>query len=129
MERTTTVPGWGRGNSTRLPPGPGRYPVAPEGRRPQGLTAVEQGDFLAFSRKPQDFHEFVERSDRPVRGYAAGISGLGCSRFPGSIARWTNAERFWIIRAEKVFTRMINEPAFFNSATPLIRWIEGFEPS
>jgi len=26
------------------------------------------------------------------------------------------------------FTRMLNESAFFNRATPLVRWIEGFEP-
>ncbi|MGZ3293935.1 MAG: isochorismatase family protein [Xanthobacteraceae bacterium] len=26
------------------------------------------------------------------------------------------------------FVRMINEPAFFNRATPFVRWIEGFEP-
>ena len=26
------------------------------------------------------------------------------------------------------FVRMINELAFFNRATPFVRWIEGFEP-
>lgn len=27
------------------------------------------------------------------------------------------------------FVRMLNESAFFNRATPFVRWIEGFEPS
>jgi len=26
------------------------------------------------------------------------------------------------------FIRMLNESAFFNRATPFVRWIEGFEP-
>jgi hypothetical protein len=36
----------------------------------------------------------------------------GCSRFPGSIARWTIAERFWIIRAEQgypPFPALVNQ--------------------
>ncbi len=69
------MPGWGRGDSTRLPGGRKRYPGNAKGAAALRLCRCRTGDSRVFSRKPQDICEYVERSDRRVRGWAAGISG------------------------------------------------------
>jgi hypothetical protein len=55
----------------------------------------------------------------------------GCLRFPGSIAL-DNCRKVLDhslgIGLPVTFIRMLNKSAFFNGATPFVRWIEGFEP-
>jgi hypothetical protein len=56
-----------------------------------------------FSCKPSYICKFIERSDRRVCGYAAGILAKPRLLANSEIARWTIAGMFWIIPIASVF--------------------------
>jgi nicotinamidase-related amidase len=87
-----------------------------------------KGEPRDFCRKSSDIRKSIERSNRRVCGYAAGISGE-----TAEIDRALDNCRKVLDHSRRIglpvaFIRMLNESAFFNRATPFVRWIEGFEP-
>jgi len=127
------MPGWG-GAIRRVSPPESRYPSErQEGRRPYGFTAAKQRTLVP---SVVSLRTSANSSNVPIvvfvdmqQEYLAKPRLLAISQIDCALDKCRKVlDHSRRMGLPVAFIRMINESAFFNRATPFVRWIEGFEP-